>query len=69
MKETENQIRLRRAKESLQMARDNQIDCLRAIRDADESVKRCKERYDELFLKVEQEECDRAKLEYRHSTH
>lgn len=68
MNETENQIRLRRAKESLAAARDREAIARRAHADATESVKAAKERYEELFLAEEKAASDRLKADYRHAT-
>ena len=68
MNETELQTRLRRAKESLATARDNEATARKAYNDAMESTKRAKEKYEELFTAEEQAEMKRRKAEYRHST-
>ncbi len=59
MTETENQIRLRRAKEALAYARDREAIARRALADATESVKSAKERYEELFMGEEKAEASR----------
>jgi hypothetical protein len=61
MNETENQIRLRRAKEALSAAKEIADNTRRALIDADSSFKRAREKYEELFLIEEQEECKRRK--------
>lgn len=66
--ETEVQTRLRRAKESLAIAREKEIDARKAFNDAAESVKRAKERYEELFMAEEMAEVARRKSDYRHET-
>jgi hypothetical protein len=68
MTETENQIRLRRAKEALAAARDREAIARRALADATESVKSAKERYEELFMAEERAAADRLKADYRHAT-
>jgi len=59
MNETENQIRLRRAKEALAAARDRETIARRAMADATESVKSAKDRYEELFMAEERAEATR----------
>ena len=59
MNETENQTRLRRAKEALAAARDKEAIARRAYADATESVKVAKERHDELFMAEEMAEATR----------
>ena len=59
MNETENQIRLRRAKEALAAARDRETIARRAMADATESVKSAKDRYEELFMAEEKAEATR----------
>lgn len=68
MNETENQIRLRRAKEALAAARDTEATARRALADAVKSTERAKLRYEELFLAEEKAEVARKKLDYRHAT-
>ena len=59
MNETENQIRLRRAKEALAVARDRETIARRAMADATESLKSAKDRYEELFMAEERAEATR----------
>ena len=59
MNETENQIRLRRAKEALAAARDRETIARRAMADATESVKSAKARYEDLFMAEEKAEATR----------
>lgn len=66
--ETENQIRLRRAKDALASYRAAETEARRALTSAIESTKRAKERFEELFLKEQQAEVDRRKQDYRHET-
>lgn len=62
MNETENQTRLRRAKESLATSREVEAAARKALADAVESTRKAKERYEELFAKEEQAECNRRNL-------
>ena len=66
--ETENQIRLRRAKDGLNIARENEAAARKALNDAIESRKRAKARYEHLFVKEEAEEFARRMSNYRHKT-
>lgn len=68
MNETENQTRLRRAKEALDAARETEDKARMALHKAEESTKRIKERYEDLFLAEELAEVARRKSEYRHAT-
>ena len=61
MNETENEIRLRHAKEALAAARDRESIARRALAEATESVKAAKERYEDLFMAVERAEAARRK--------
>ena len=63
MNETENQIRLRRAKEALAAARDRESTARRALAEATESVKAAKDRYEELFMAEERAESARRKAQ------
>ena len=69
MNETENQTRLRRAKESLAAYRDAENEARKALTEAMESTKRAKEKYEELFMAEEQSERSRRIAGYRHATH
>lgn len=66
--ETDNQIRLRRAAESLSTAREAEATARRALNDATEAVKRAKERHEELFMAEEKAEVARRKSAYDHCT-
>lgn len=68
MKETETQTRLRRAKEALAVALEKENEARRELRRAEESRKLNKEKYEAIFLQEEQEEFQRRKADYRHST-
>lgn len=68
MNETENQIRLRRAKEILATNRAMENEARKALADAIESSKRAKERYEELFAAEEKAEFARRKASYLHCT-
>lgn len=68
MNETENQIRLRRAKESLAAYRAAESEARKALFYAVESTKRGKEKYEELFMAEESAEAARRKADYRHET-
>jgi len=68
MNETENQSRLRQVKESLAAYRSAESQARKALADAVESTKRCKERYEELFIAEDLAECARRKASYRHQT-
>lgn len=66
--ETDTQLRLRRAKESMARAREAESVARKALCDAVQASARAKERYEELFILEEREECQRRKAEYRHTT-
>lgn len=66
--ETETQVRLRRAKEALQRAREIESAARTALNTAVLATARAKERYEELFLLEEWEEAQRRKHDYLHST-
>ena len=68
MKETENQTRLRRAKESLASCRSAEAEARKALAEATESTKRAKDKYEALFAAEEQAEFNRKKSDYRHAT-
>lgn len=61
MNETENQTRLRRAKEAIAAFRETEAAARKALNDATEATKRAKERYEELFLAEEKAEAARRK--------
>jgi hypothetical protein len=60
--ETENQTRLRRAKEALASCQSSENDARKALALAVESTKRAREKYETLFLAEEQAEVARRKL-------
>lgn len=68
MNETESQMRLRRAKEALEYARECANSARKQLRDADESARIAKERYEEAFMANEIAEVARLKASYYHST-
>lgn len=68
MSETENQIRLQRAKEYLTVARENRDSAIKALSDANEDLKKAKEKYEELFRLEEMAEVKRRKSNYSHET-
>lgn len=59
--ETEDQTRLRRAKEAIATFQAREIEARKALLDAVEATKRARERYEELFLAAEQREYIRRK--------
>lgn len=69
MHETEQQIRLRRAKDALTTCREKEAEARQVLARAVESTRNAKERYQELFLAEEQAEQSRRRTEYRHATH
>lgn len=62
MTETENQTRLRRAKDALAAARESESNLRRALNDAVETTRKAKERFENLFLAEEMAERDRRKM-------
>ena len=66
--ETENQTRLRRAKENLVALKVAENEARKALAAAVESTKRARERHDELFLKEEIAERARRMKNYNHCT-
>lgn len=66
MTETDTQIRLRRAKEALILARDNENRLRKELAEATQRTAKAKERAAELFLQEEREECARRMASYRH---
>lgn len=68
MKETENQTRLRRAKETLAACREAEAEARKVLASAVESTRRAKERHEELFALEEQHEIARRRADYRHTT-
>lgn len=68
MNETVTQIRLRRAKEALDYAREKEDIARKELASAVESRKALKKTYDKLFMSEENEEYARKKSDYRHAT-
>lgn len=66
--ETDLQVRLRRAKESLAYATDKENEARRALRSAEEYRRIAKEKYEALFSEEEQAEARRRKETYNHCT-
>jgi len=66
--ETENQIRLRRAKEILATNRMMENQARKALAEAIEASKLAKERYEELFVAEDKAEFARRKAAYYHCT-
>ena len=59
MNETENQIRLRRAKEALAACQSSENEARRVLAAAVESTKRAKEKYETLFMAEDKAEYNR----------
>jgi hypothetical protein len=66
--ETENQIRLRRAKESVIACQAVEMEARRALASAVESTKLAREKYEELFMAEEKQERARSMRDYNHCT-
>lgn len=66
--ETEDQTRLRRAKEALAQYRQREDEARKALAAAVESTKRAKEKYEEMYLAEEKREVERLKASYLHCT-
>jgi hypothetical protein len=66
--ETDNEIRLRRAQEYLEHAREANQRAAQAAYAATEDFRKAKERVEGLYLKVEAEEVQRRKATYNHFT-
>lgn len=66
--ETENQTRLRRAKESIVFFQANEVEARKALANAVEATKRAKEKYEELFIAEENIERIRRMNKYNHCT-
>ena len=62
--ETEDQIRLRRAKEALQACQMQENQARKALADAVSTTKRARERHEELFLAEEKQEVARRQQAY-----
>ena len=67
-KETENQVRLRRAKEALAACRDAETEARKTLAAAIAATRRISEKYQALFIAEENLECSRRKTSYNHST-
>ena len=67
-KETENQTRLRRAKENLVALKMAENEARKALAAAIELSERAREKYEELFLKEENAERARRMKNYNHCT-
>jgi len=68
MKETPTQMRLRRAKEELLIAKDKVSVARQELHHAEEIVRKLNARASDLFLQEEREEIARRMVEYRHTT-
>lgn len=68
MNETATQTRLRRAKEALATAREQENDLRKALAAAMQTTARAKERVSELFAREEKEEVARRMQDYQHRT-
>jgi hypothetical protein len=66
--ETENQIRLRRAKEAVSACRFVESEARKALASAVESTKQAREKYEELFMAEEKQERARSMRDYSHCT-
>lgn len=66
--ETENQIRLRRAKESVAAYQAAENEARKALASAVEFTKRAREKYEELFLAEQNRECAKRLADYNHCT-
>jgi hypothetical protein len=66
--ETENQTRLRRARESYDSCKDAESEARKYLAAAVEATRIAKERWGDLFLKEQNAECIRRKADYRHET-
>jgi len=67
-RETENQTRLRRAKEALVALQAAEAEARKALADAIESTKRARAKYEELFCNEENAERARRLKDYYHGT-
>lgn len=66
--ETETQMRLRRAKETLASCREWEAQSRKELINAEAATKRAKERYEDFFAKEQVEEIARRKAIYGHTT-
>ena len=66
--ETEGQMKLRRAKESLEHARQKANEARLALASAEADAKRAKEKYEEAFAQEQRREFARRMAEYNHCT-
>lgn len=66
--ETENQMRLRRAKGAISYCQAAEVEARKALASAIESTKRAREKYTELFIAEESRERNHKIAEYNHAT-
>jgi len=66
--ETENQTRLRRAKESLNACRTAENEARRALAAAELATRQAKARHEQLFMAEENQEMERRRKAYEHCT-
>lgn len=66
--ETEDQTRVRRAKEAIAICQTRENEARKALADAAEATKRARAKYEELFQAAEQREVTRLKSTYIHCT-
>lgn len=66
--ETENQARLRRAKESVEICQEAENQARAALNRAVEATRRAREKRSELFQAEEKIECARRLKDYNHCT-
>lgn len=66
--ETEEQTRLRRAKDAIAYCQASETEARKALSAAMESTKRAREKYEELFLAAENREVTRRRATYYHCT-
>lgn len=65
--ETEDQTRVRRAKEAVALCQSRENEARKALAEAAESTKRAREKYEELFAASEQREVARRRAQYNHA--
>ena len=68
MNETEDQTRLRRAKEAITFCQERENEARRALASAVDSTKRARQQFEELFTEAEKRECARRLAAYDHTT-
>ncbi|MFO0449040.1 MAG: hypothetical protein ACK52I_10345 [Pseudomonadota bacterium] len=66
--ETEGQMKLKRAKEYLEYARQKATEARLALAIAEADAKRAKEKYEEAFAQEERREVARRRADYNHCT-